>query len=145
MRGHTVAIAIKTPAVRAVFQCYPPQVRKRLLLVRQLVLDTAAALPEVGDLEETLKWGEPSYISAIGSAIRMDWKASEPNCYSLYFNCKTTLVETFKELYPDLFCTQGNRAIVFALEAQIPIGPLAHCISLALTYKRRKHLPLLGV
>lgn len=136
---------IKNPVVRLAFQRYPPEACKKLLLLRQLVLDTAAAIPEVGEVAEVLKWGEPSYISRIGSAIRMDWKASNPDCYSLYFNCKTILVETFEELYPGLFHCQGNRAIVFALNSEIPINPLCHCISLALTYKQRKHLPLLGV
>ncbi len=46
--------------------------------LRQLVLDTAAALAEVGEVEETLKWGEPGYVTKTGSIIRLGWKASRP-------------------------------------------------------------------
>ncbi|HWV14893.1 MAG TPA: DUF1801 domain-containing protein [Cellvibrio sp.] len=134
---------IENPMVSAVFQAYSPEARKKLLALRQLVLDTAA-FHQLGELEETLKWGEPSYIARGGSTIRMNCKASSPDSYALYFNCKTNLVETFRELYPDLFQYQGNRAIVFTLEEEVPAVPLAHCILLALTYKRRRHLPLLG-
>lgn len=129
---------ISDPMVRHVFQAYPPTARKKLLALRQLVLDTAIT-HQLGEPEETLKWGEPSYIVSGGSTIRMDYNAASPNSYALYFNCKTSLVEIFRELYPGLFQYQGNRAIVFAVEEDIPTVPLAHCIFLALTYKRRRH------
>jgi len=88
--------------------------RNKLLFLRQLILDTAAELDAVGAVEETLKWGEPSYITKSGSTIRIDWKRSNPKQYAMYFHCKTKLVDTFKELYRDQFKFEGNRAIVFA-------------------------------
>ena len=39
------------------------------------------------ELEETLKWGEPSYLVKKGSTIRMDWKSKAPNQYAMYFKC----------------------------------------------------------
>lgn len=48
------------------------------------------------------------------------------------------------ELYPDTFEFEGNRAIVLRETTELPVAPLKHCISLALTYHRRKKLPLLG-
>ena len=130
--------------VSAVFETYPPEIRKQAMRLRQLVLDTAAALAEVGEVEETLKWGEPSYVTKSGSTIRLGWKASRPDEYKLLFHCGTTLVDTFKELYHDALNFEGNRAIVLHKTADLPIAPLEHCISLALTYHRRKKLPLLG-
>jgi hypothetical protein len=110
-----------------------------------LVLDTASETEGVGAVEETLKWGEPSYVTKSGSTVRMDWKKSSPHQYAMYFHCKTKLVDTFKELYRDKFIFEGNRAIVFNEDDEIPINELKHCISLSLTYHRRKHLPMLGV
>lgn len=31
------------------------------MFLRQLILSTADSLEQVGELEETLKWGEPEY------------------------------------------------------------------------------------
>ena len=135
--------AIHNPAVADVFKNYPPEMRKKLLFLRTLIFKTAAEL-DVGELEETLKWGEPSYIAKQGSTIRMDWKASDPEHYALYFNCNTTLVETFEALYGHLFCYEGKRAIVFTRMELIPLPQLRHCIGLSLQYHQLKHLPLLG-
>ena len=62
----------------------------------------------------------------------------------MYFNCNTSLVDKFRELYGDVFMFEGNRAIVFGEADEIPVAELKHCISLALTYHRVKRLPLLG-
>ena len=136
--------AIHNPAVAEVFKKYPPDMRKKLLFLRKLILETASELSDVGELEETLKWGEPSYIAKQGSTIRMDWKARDPEHYALYFNCKTILVETFEALYGHLFCYEGKRAISFTRMELIPVTQLKHCIGLSLRYHRIKHLPLLG-
>lgn len=133
------------PEVAAVFKLYPKHIRQKLQFLRQLVLDTASETEGVGFVEETLKWGEPSYVSKGGSTIRMDWKDKYPHQYAVYFHCKTRLVDTFKELYRDKFKFDGNRAIVFNEGDEIPIEELKHCIELSLTYHSRKHLPMLGV
>ena len=119
--------------------------RQKLMLLRQLILETASQNDGVGPLEETLKWGEPSYVTKSGSTIRMDWKSSKPDQYALYFNCKTKLVDTFKELYGNKLKLEGNRAIVFHQNNEIPVDEVRHCIFLSLTYHSKKHLPLLGV
>jgi len=116
-----------------------------MLALRQLVFDCASESDEVGEVEETLKWGEPSYLTKGGSTIRMDWKSKSPAQYAMYFNCNSNLVETFRELYRNRLSFQGNRAIIINLEEPVPVPELKHCITLALTYHKRKHLPLLGV
>jgi Domain of unknown function (DU1801) len=128
------------PAVAQVFEAYPPTVRGKMLALRELVLKTAASTPGVGPLEETLKWGEPAYLTAqskSGSTVRMDWKAKQPGQYAMYFNCQTTLVETFKTLFPKDFKFEGNRAIVFNVNDPVPREALAFCVAAALTYHRK--------
>src|SRR5438445_2223082 len=91
--------AFADPAVEAVFRAYPDGVRKRLLALRRLIFDTAVATIGVGRIEETLKWGQPSYLTVnprSGSTIRID--QVPPGGYALYVHCQTNLVATFREL-----------------------------------------------
>jgi hypothetical protein len=131
--------------VKKVFDAYPNNVRIKMMFLRQLVLDTAKEIEEIKSIEETLKWGEPSYLTKIGSTIRMDWKKSNPDQYAMYFHCKTKLIDTFKEIYKDKFNFEGNRAIVFNIKDKVSVNELKHCVSLSLTYHNIKHLPMLGV
>ena len=112
--------------------------------LRQIILDTAESIDLIDKVVETLKWGEPSYLVKKGSTVRMDWKKKQPEQYAVYFKCTSKLVPTFKELYNGVFNFENNRAIIFKLEDEIPEKELAHCIALALTYHKLKHLPLLG-
>lgn len=129
------------PDVAAVFDSYPKDVRKPLLRLRQLILETAASTDGVGALEETLKWGQPSYLTVkpkTGSTIRIDRVKGCEGKYALYVHCQTNLVSTFREIYPDSFSYEGNRSIVFDAGDSLPEEELRHCISLALTYHLRK-------
>ena len=131
--------AFADPVVARVFESYPALVRRELMALRQLIYDTAAGTEGVGELEETLKWGEPAYLtsqSKSGSTVRIAWKPKRPQHYAMYFNCQTTLVETFKTLFPDDFEFEGNRAIVFGAKDRIPKRAVAFCIAAALTDHR---------
>ncbi|MBI3561150.1 MAG: DUF1801 domain-containing protein [Gammaproteobacteria bacterium] len=131
----------QNPAVAAIFKAYPTSLRTKLRLLRQLIFNTAATTVGVGELYETLKWGQPSYLtlkSKSGSTLRIDQIKSQPGHYAMYVHCQTTLIEDFKEIYPDLFKYVGNRSIVFNVADRIPINALRHCIGLALTYHRNK-------
>ena len=121
---------IDNPEVARVFDGYPEPMRKKMMRLRQLVLDTASETEGVDAPEETLKWGEPSYLTKDGSTIRMDWKARAPDRYAMYFNCNTSLVATFKAVYGDVFTFEDNRAIVFGETDEFPVDELKHCISL---------------
>ncbi len=126
------------------FDSYPAEVRDKLEKLRSLIFEVAKE-EGLGSIEESLRWGEPSYLSKTGSAIRVDWKNDKSEQYSLYFNCNTKLVDTFKAIYPDVFHYSGNREIIFQLDQALPTKELKHCISLALRYHEIKKLPLLGV
>jgi hypothetical protein len=127
-------------AVADVFESYPAPIRRKLMALRELVFSTAAKTAGVGTLEETLKWGEPAYLttqSKSGSTVRIAWKPARPLQYAMYFNCQTTLVETFKTLFPNDFGFDGNRAIVFKASDRMPTEEVAWCIAAALTYHRQ--------
>src|ERR1700737_423893 len=129
------------PAVDAVFNAYPGPIRAKLLALRRLIFDTAKATNGVGALEETLKWGQPSYLTPetkSGSTIRIDRVKSAANRYAVYFHCQTDLVETFRELYPTELSYGGNRSILLNAEDELPEPALRHCVALALTYHLNK-------
>jgi len=131
------------PAVEAVLDPYPEIVKSKLLFLRQLILETAASIEGIGEIEETLKWGEPSYLtpkSKSGSTIRIAWKKSQKDQYSIYFKCTANLVPAFKNKFPHKFNFGGNMSIDFKLVEKVPIAELKKCIAIALTYHRNKKL-----
>jgi hypothetical protein len=128
-------------AVEAHFTSYPTLVRQKMLALRALVFETAARTKGVGELQETLKWGEPAYVTAeskSGSTLRIDWKSKYPDRYAMYFNCQTGLVESYRSMFPNDFTFEKNRALVFKLSEPIPIDSLSFCIEASLTYHSRK-------
>jgi hypothetical protein len=129
------------PTVEAVFRTYPEPLKTKLLTLRRLILDTARTTAGVGALEETLKWGQPSYLTSetkTGSTIRIDRAKSGPGQYALYVHCQTDLVATFRELYPTELSYGGNRSIILNAKDEIPVPALRHCVALALTYHLNK-------
>lgn len=136
--------AIKEIQVATTFDRYPDVMRDKLMFLRQLIIDTANEL-NIDNLEETLKWGEPSYLTVNGSTIRLAWRKSSPEKYGIFFNCKTSLIETFREIYPSIFTYEGNRAIIFDLNDTVPVAELKQCIELSFCYHTVKNLPMLGI
>lgn len=120
--------------VKQRFDVYPKAIKDYMLSLRILILDVAKLLEQ--PVEETLKWGEPSYLVKSGSTVRMDWKEVTPHHCYLYFNCNTKLVDTFRELYSDELKFEGNRAIVLDTSEAIHETIIRHCISLSFNYKK---------
>ena len=132
---------IEEPNVAALFDTYPKDIKPKLLFLRQLIFDVASQTSGVGELEETLKWGQPSYLTAqtkSGSLIRIDQIKSQGGKYAMFFHCQTTLVDTFKEMYRHRLQFGGNRSIILDVKDKVPVAELSECISLALTYHLRK-------
>jgi hypothetical protein len=76
-------------AVASVFKAYPADIRRRLMVLRALMFETAAKTEGVGRLTETLKWGQPSYLTAetgSGSTVRID-RLKKGSGYAIYFHC----------------------------------------------------------
>ena len=131
--------------VEEVFANYPNFVQDKMQYLRELVIETAEEVQDISNMEETLKWGEPSFVTKYGSTLRLDWKEKTPNQYAMYFQCTSRLVDTFRLVFDDKFKYEGKRAIVFQLEQQIPVVELKKCIKAALTYHKVKHLITLGI
>ena len=137
--------AIIDAAVEKAFAEFSPAVRKKLMQLRQLIFDVASKTDGVGDLTETLKWGQPSYLTEMtksGSTIRLGREKKTDGDFAIYFKCQTTLVPTFKKIHKNKFRFEGNRAILFNIDDKIPIPDLSQCIAMALTYhlnKKRKN------
>lgn len=149
--------SFQTDAVAQVFDAYPPAIREQALRLRELIFEVAAETPIVGRVEETVKWGEPAYVAygkrrqatntasqpgprftpkekIIGSAVRIGWKASDPDRVRLLFHCQTTLVDSFRERFAREFTFEGNRAIVFQNGGALSLKSLKACIEASLTY-----------
>jgi hypothetical protein len=124
-------------ALQEKFDSYPKHVRPKMDALRSLILDVASMTNGAGEIEETLKWGEPSYLTSetkSGSTIRIDWVPKSPEQYAIFFNCKTTLVDSYGTMFPDAFTLAGNRAIIFSIDDAIPEKELSVCIGMALRY-----------
>ena len=112
-----------------------------MLALRELVFKAASRSEGVGTIQETLKWGEPSYLTVgpnSGTAIRMNWHRDRPGVCSLFFHCQTDMIATCQTFYPALFDYDGNRRLSFSVDRPMPEEALQHCMALALTYHRRK-------
>jgi hypothetical protein len=59
----------RDPKVAPKFDQYPEAIKPKLLRLRELILSTAEETDSISQLEETLKWGEPSYLVKKGSTI----------------------------------------------------------------------------
>jgi hypothetical protein len=136
----TLHARFRDPQVKSVFARYPDSLRRKLMDLRQVIIDTAAQTDGVGPIIETLKWNEPAYLPKkpnVGTTIRINAVKGSTTRYAMFVHCQTTLIETFRQHYPDQFDLEGNRALVFDMEQPLPRKPLRHCIALALTYHMR--------
>ncbi|WP_217988334.1 DUF1801 domain-containing protein [Aliifodinibius salipaludis] len=105
--------------------------------LRDLIYEVAKNTEGVGKLEETLKWGEPAYLTSqtkSGTTIRIDWKPKNPDQIGMYVSCNTTLVSTFRTMFGDDLKFEGNRAIYFPVDKPLPKKQVMICIQMALRY-----------
>lgn len=133
--------SIADPDVAKAFNAFPPAVRVELMRLRAQIFSVAKETVGVGELEETLKWGQPSYLTTMsksGSTIRIGREKKTEGDFAIYFKCQTSLVTEFRERYKSLFRYEGNRAILFRVGEQLPEEELSQCIAMALTYKRSR-------
>ena len=127
-------------AVARAIEAAPLEARARLLEIRRLIYE-AAADTDAGPLTETLKWGEPAFLTEAtksGSTIRIAWKPSTPNHCGLYLNCQTDLVDRCRERFPDAFTYVGDRAVLVPVSGAFDADALRAVAAMALTYHRDK-------
>lgn len=134
-------LTITNAKVEAVFDSYPDKIRNALFDLRQLIYDVVTENPEIGDIEETLKWGQISYHPKkknIGTTVRIAQQKDNETGYALFVPCSTSLLDSYRRMYPETFEYEGDRAILLSTEEDLPVEALKHCIELALTYHLRK-------
>ncbi|MBN7784566.1 hypothetical protein JYP51_06515 [Ponticoccus gilvus] len=122
-------------AVAQVFARFPDAVGGRLKAVRSLIYGLAEET-ETGPLTETLKWGEPAYLTErtrAGTTLRLGLVGGAP---AVLVNCRTSLIEGFRRDFPKTFGYAGTRALL------LPEDPdetaLSVCLTRALTYHRNR-------
>jgi hypothetical protein len=125
--------------IQVAINAYPKPVAKGLLALRRIILSTARETPGVGAIEEDLRWGQPSFLTAesgSGSTIRIGGYRGDSSRYAMYFYCQSGLL--FRTLYGAELTLIGKRAIEFRCGEPLPKSALKHCIRLALTHHLRK-------
>ncbi len=128
-----MSFAFSMPEVQATFERFEPRARTALLQMRDWILEEGERLPR--GVEETLKWGEPSYLgkkARVGTTVRIGSKSATH--VALYVGCQTSLVDTFKELLGDAVTYEGNRAVCFDLDKPLPEDTVKLCARLAFRY-----------
>lgn len=126
--------------VKAVLTTYPAAATARFMDIREIVYAAAADTPGTGPLTETLKWGEPAYLtetSGTGTTLRIAWKPGDPERIGVYLNCRSSLIEDIRTLHPGTFEIEGTRGLMLALGTPLPTEALGHVARLAQGYHRR--------
>jgi hypothetical protein len=129
------------PKVATAFAAFPPETQALLDRLRGLIFATAAETPGVGPLTETLKWGEPAYLTEAtgsGSTVRLGVLRDRPTRCAVFVNCKTDLVATFRSLFAGELTFEGDRALILDPASPPPHELVAQRVALALTYHQRK-------
>lgn len=125
--------------VEQVFSSYPDAIKTKLLFIRELIFQIAAETEAVGEIEETLKWDEPSYLTRkpkSGTTIRLSTVKNSEQKYAICVHCQTSLISDFKAIYPKLNYA-GTRSIVLDLDQEFPLETIKHFILMALSYHIR--------
>ena len=125
----------QSSAVEAAFDAFPEPARSNLLDLRNLIFEIAAETPGVGAIKETLKWGQPAYLTPetkSGTTIRLG--VPKTGGAAIYTHCQTTVMSDFRALFPGEFTFDGNRAVLFDTAADAE--KLRLLIRHALTYHR---------
>lgn len=123
------------PALCAVIDAYPPDTRAGVLALRSLIFEVAAGLPEAGPLDETLKWGQPSYRPRrprTGTTLRAG--PHRQAAFALFVHCQSRVIPDFATAFPGAERLDGHRAVLFDSPDRIVPGRLAPLIRHALTY-----------
>lgn len=131
--------AFADPQVKAAFDGFDPAVRTDALWLRELIFDTAEATEGVGEITETLRWGQPAYLPVrprTGTTVRIG-AAGAPGQLGMFVHCQTSLIDSYRRYYGGDLVLDGNRAVVLTAGQRAPAEMLGHCIAMALTYHLR--------
>ena len=122
------------PDVKHVISRYPTAARAGVMALRKLIYDVASEHPQTSPLIETLRWGQPAYLTAsrAGSTLRLGLHKDAQ--FALFAHCQTSIIRTYAETFPGWDRFDGNRAVLFDDVSQIEPERLAHLVRHGLTY-----------
>ena len=112
----------------------------RLFEIRNVIL-AAAEATQTGPLTETLKWGQPAYLTEAtksGTTIRLGLAKGDPQSVALFVHCQSSLVERWRSVFSDALTFEGNRAVIVPVDGPLPEAALHQIAAAALTYHRDK-------
>ena len=113
-----------SPDVQAAFDTAPPAAQKGMMDLRALIFTVAADLPEIGEISETLRWGQPAYITSKRAGASLRLGVPKTGGFALYTHCQTSLIANFATAFPNMDKVEGTRAIHFTDATQI--DPIRH-------------------
>ncbi len=133
---HQAHVEFEQAEVAAAFEAFDPGPRRRLLELRALIFNVAEH-EDVGPLRETLKWGEPAYLTRPrrGTTIRLGSKA--PDHAAMYVHCQSDVIPQLAPRHPQLDWV-GTRELSLPVAGRLPEVAVREFIALALTYHRRR-------
>ncbi len=117
----------------------PPDAQDGLWALRALILETAQHLPDVGRVEECLKWGQPAFTTPetkSGSTLRIG--CPKNGGFALYAHCQTNIISSYADAFRGLDTVEGNRAVHFTDITQIDPARHGRLVSHALRYHLTK-------
>ncbi|MGE8720984.1 DUF1801 domain-containing protein [Leptospira terpstrae] len=115
-----------------------PVMLDKFMEIRNWIYEISQANDQIGEIEECIKWGQPSFLTPItksGSTIRIG-KVNDAE-FALFFNCKTTIAQEIAIEFPELKC-DGKRALYFAANQKLAKTKVISCLQKALLYHKRK-------
>lgn len=122
--------------VQAVFDSFTDETRASAMVLRDLIIAVADETPEADAVEETLRWGQPAYVTKKGSTLRIGVPKSG-GC-ALYAHCQSNIISSYAAAFPGADVIEGNRAVIFAHVDDIDVGRLRMLVHHALTYHQKR-------
>ena len=101
-----------------------------------MIFEVARETPGVGALEETLKWGQPSYLTPetkSGTTIRL--AVAKSGAPGVFTHCQTRVIPEFRSVFPEDFTYDGNRGVLLYARDTPDDARLRMLIRSALTYR----------
>lgn len=120
---------------------YSFDVVDKLIQLKSIIYEQASSNDKIGKIEESLKWGQLSYVSQnrSGTPIRLGIEKKIPDCLGLYVNCSTTVISDIKHIYGDTLRYGGNRALLFSSQDDLPENEIRHVVDMILSYHINKN------
>ena len=128
---------MSSPGIPSVFQSFPENIRSDLLRLREMIFEVQAETPEAGEIEESLKWGQPSYATRPKTGTPLRLAATKSGGFGLFVHCQSRVIPELETTFPGEFELDGNRGVLFSPGDVLPEDKLKIMIARALTY----HVP----